>query len=117
MASVLPINIAVKKTGRPRIYTEEEIKERRKMQMRQYLDKKKETKDNKPKSTVIGRPCIYTNEEAKQKKRESVSRYYQKNRECCIERSKRCQLHCKAGLPPWSRLSKPEALKQEAKSC
>jgi len=64
--------------------------------MRQYLNKKKETKVNKPKSTVIGCPCIYTNEEAKQKKRESVSRYYQKNRERCIERSKRCQLHCKA---------------------
>jgi len=106
MTSVPPINIAVKKMGRPRIYTEEEIKERRKMQMRQYLDKKKETKDNKPKSTVIGCPCIYTNEEAKQKKRESVSRYYQKNRECCIERSKRCQLRCKAN-----------ALKQEAASC
>jgi len=82
----------VKKTGRPRIYTEEEIKEQRKMQTRQYLDKKKETKDNKPKSNVIGCPCIYTNEEAKQKKRESVRRYYQKNREHCIERSKRCQL-------------------------
>jgi hypothetical protein len=106
MTSVPPINIAVKKTGRPRIYTEEEIKERRKMQMRQYLDKKKETKDNKPKSTVIGCPCIYTNEEAKQKKRESVSRYYQKNRERCIKQSKRCQLCCKA-----------EALKQKATSC
>jgi len=58
MTSVLPINIAVKKTGRPRIYTEEEIKEQRKIQMRQYLNKKKETKDNKPKSTVIGCPCI-----------------------------------------------------------
>jgi len=76
------------------------------MQMRQYLDKKKETKDNKPKSTVIGRPHIYTNEEAKQKKRESIRRYYQKNRERCMELSKRCQLRCKA-----------EALKQEAASC
>ena len=99
-------SVAVKKTGRPRIYTEEEIKERRKMQTRQYLDKKKEAKDNKPKSTVIGRPRIYTDEEAKQKKRESVRRYYQKNRERCIKRSKRCQLHHKA-----------EALKQEAASC
>jgi len=117
MASVPLINIAVKKTGRPRIYTEEEIKERRKMQMRQYLDKKKETKDNKPKSTVIGHPCIYTDEEAKQKKRESVSRYYQKNREHCIEQSKRCQLRHKAGLSLQPRLSKPKALKQEAASC
>jgi len=41
-----------KKTGRPRIYTDEEIKEQRKIQMRQYLTKKKETKVNKPKSTV-----------------------------------------------------------------
>jgi len=73
--------------------------------MRQYLLKKKETKDNKPKSSVIGHPRIYTNEEAKQK-RESISRYYQKNRECCIEQSKRCQLCCKA-----------EALKQVAASC
>jgi len=99
-------SVAVKKTGRPRIYTEEEIKEQRKMQMRQYLDKKKETKDNKPKSTVIGCPRIYTDEEAKQKKRESIRRYYQKNRERCIKQSKRCQLHCKA-----------EALKQKAASC
>jgi len=106
MASVPPIDIAVRKTGRPRIYTEEEIKECRREQMRQYLNKKKETKVNKPKSTIIGRPCIYTNEEAKQKKRESISRYYQKNRERCIERSKRCQLRCKA-----------KALKQEAASC
>jgi len=106
MTSVLPINIIVKKTGRPRIYTEEEIKEQRKIQMRQYLNKKKETKDNKPKSTVIGCPCIYSNEEAKQKKRESISRYYQKNRERCIEWSKRCWLCCKA-----------KALKQEAASC
>jgi len=104
--SVPPIDIAVRKTGRPRIYTEEEIKECRREQMRQYLTKKKENKVNKPKSTVIGRPHIYTNEEAKQKKRESVSRYYQKNRERCIERSKRCQLHRKA-----------KALKQEAASC
>jgi len=73
--------------------------------MRQYLNKKKETKVNKPKSTVIGCPHTYTNEGAKQKKRESVSRYYQKNRELCIERSKRCQLRCKA-----------KALKQEATS-
>jgi len=80
MMNVPPNEIAVRKTGRPRIYTDEEIKERRKMQMRQYLTKKKETKVNKPKSTVIGHPCIYTNEEAKQKK-ESISRYYQKNRE------------------------------------
>jgi len=107
MASVPPIDTTVRKTGRPRIYTEEEIKEWRKMQIRQYLNKKKENKVNKPKSTVIGRPCIYTNnEEAKQKKRESVSRYYQKNRERCIERSKRCQLRCKA-----------KALKQKATSC
>jgi len=55
------------------------------MHMRQYLNKKKEIKVNKPKSTVIGRLHIYTDEEAKQKKRERVSRYYQKNRECCIE--------------------------------
>jgi len=48
-------------------YTNEEIKEQRKMQMRQYLHKKKETKVNKPKSSVIGCPHIYTNEEAKQK--------------------------------------------------
>jgi len=105
MTSVPPIDIAVSKTGRPRIYTDEEIKELRKMQMRQYLTKK-ETKVNKPKSTVIGHPCIYTDEEAKQKKRESVSRYYQKNRESCIKWSKRCQLHCKA-----------KVLKQEAASC
>jgi len=90
MASVPPIDIAVRKTGRPRIYTEEEIKERRREQMRQYLTKKKETNVNKLKSTIIGCPCIYTDEEAKQKKRESISRYYQKNRECCIELSKRC---------------------------
>jgi len=102
----LPNDIATRKTGRPRIYTNEEIKEQRKMQMRQYLNKKKETKVNKPKSSVIGHPCIYADEEAKQKKRESASRYYQKNRECCIEQSKRCQLHHKA-----------EALKQAATSC
>jgi len=106
MMSVPPIDITVRKTGRPRIYTEEEIKERRREQMRQYLTKKKESKVNKPKSTIIGCPRIYANEEAKQKKRESIRRYYQKNRERCIERSKRCQLCCKA-----------EALKQEATSC
>jgi len=104
--TLLPNDIAARKTGRPRIYTDEEIKEQRKMQMRQYLNKKKETKVNKPKSTVIGHPRIYTDEEAKQKKRESVSRYYQKNRELCIKQSKRCQLHCKA-----------KALKQAAASC
>jgi len=106
MASVPPNDITMRKTGWPRIYTEEEIKERKREQMRQYLTKKKETKVNKPKSTIIGRPCIYTDEEAKQKKRESVGRYYQKNRERCIKRSKRCQLHRKA-----------EALKLEATSC
>jgi len=77
MASVqptlMPNDIAERKTGRPRIYTNEEIKEQRKVQMRQYLNKKKETKVNKPKSSVIGRPHIYTNEEAKQQK-EKVSR-------------------------------------------
>jgi len=67
--TLLPNDIAVRKTGWPRIYTDKEIKEQRKMQMRQYLNKKKETKVNKPKSTIIGCPCIYTNEEAKQKKR------------------------------------------------
>jgi len=72
MASVPPIDIAVRKTGRPRIYTEEEIKECRREQMRQYLTKKKETKVNKPKSTVIGCPCIYTNEEAKQKREKAL---------------------------------------------
>jgi len=108
MASVPLNDIAMRKTGRPRIYADEEIKEQRKIKMRQYLTKKKETKVNKPKSTIISRPCIYTNEEAKQKKRESVSGYDQKNRERCIkiERSKRCQLCCKA-----------KALKQEATSC
>jgi len=109
MASVqptsMPNDIVAIKTGQPRIYTNKEIKEQRKVQMRQYLNKKKETKVNKPKSSIIGCLHIYTNEEAKQK-RERVKIYYQKNREGCIEQSKRCQLCCMA-----------EALKQAAISC
>jgi len=58
--TLLPNDIAERKTGRPRIYTDKEIKEQRKVQMRQYFLKKKETKVNKPKSSVISPPHIYT---------------------------------------------------------
>jgi len=102
-----PNDVILREPGWPKKCTNEEIKERRKEQMRhEYLNKKKEKKVNKPKNSVIGRPCIYTNEEAKQQKRESIRRYYQKKREHCIKQSKRCQLCCKA-----------KALKQAATSC
>jgi len=89
-------DISLRRPGWPRIYTEEEIKERRKEQMRRNLMNKKTKKSNRPKSSVVSHPRIYTEEEVKQRKREWIQKYYRENKEACLERSKRWHLQRQA---------------------
>jgi len=47
-------DFSLRRPGQPRIYTEEEIKECRKEQMRRHLINQKTKKNNTPKSSTIG---------------------------------------------------------------
>jgi len=89
-------DISLRRPGQPRIYTEKEIKERRREQMRRHLMNKKTKKSNRPKSSVVGHPRIYTEEEVKQCNREPVQKYYRENKEACLERSRRWHLQRQA---------------------
>jgi len=51
--TLMPNDVIARQPGQPKIYANKEIKERRKEQMRQYLNKNKEKKVNKPKSSVV----------------------------------------------------------------
>jgi len=85
-------DFSLRKPGWPRIYTEEEIKERRKEKMRRHLMNKKTKENNKPKGSVVGHPRIYTEEEVKQRKRDRIHKYYRENKEACLKRSRRWYL-------------------------
>jgi len=78
--------------GRPRVLTDEEIKEHKKEQIRKYLINQKAKQNNTPKSSTIGQPRLYTEEEVKQRKRERIQRHYRENKEQCIEPSRRWKL-------------------------
>jgi len=99
-------DFSLRRPGWPRIYTEEEIKERRKEQIRKYLINRKTKKNNTPKSSMIGHPRIYTEEELKQRKREQIQKYYRENKEACLERSRR-----------WYLRHQLEVLKERIGSC
>jgi len=99
-------DISLRQPGRPRVFTEEEIKEHRKEQIRKYLINRKAKQNNPPNSSTIGCPWLYTEEEVKQHKRERIQRYYRENKDKCLEHSRRCQLRHKA-----------KALKQTIRAC
>jgi len=78
------LNFSLRQPGRPRVFTKEEIKERRKEQWRRYMKNKKTNQSKEPISTsvkYVGHPRIYTEEEAQQRKRERVQKYYRENRD------------------------------------
>jgi len=85
-------DFSLRRPGRPRVLTDEEVEEHKKEQIRKYLIKRKAKKDNTPKSSTIGRPRIYTDEEVRQRQRERNQRQYRENKEASIERSRRWQL-------------------------
>ena len=85
-------DFSLRKPGRPRVLTDEEVKEHKKEQIRKYLINRKAKKNNTPMSSTIGRPRIYTEEEARQHKRERNQRYYRENKEACLEKSRRWYL-------------------------
>jgi len=88
-------DISLRRPGWPRIYTEEEIKECRREQMRHLMNKKTK-KSNRPKNSVVSHPRIYTEEEVKQRNRERIQKYYRENKEACLERSRRWHLQRQA---------------------
>jgi len=93
------LNFSLRQPGRPRVFTKEEIKERRKEQWRRYMKNKKTNQSKEPISTSVkhvGHPRIYTEEEAQQRKRERVQKYYRENRDKCLEQSRRWYLRHKA---------------------
>jgi len=99
-------DFSLRRPGRPRVLTDEEVEEHKKEQIRKYLMNRKAKKDNTPKSSTIGRPRIYTEEEVRQRQRERIQRYYRENKEACLERSRR-----------WYLRNQVEVLKERIGAC
>jgi len=110
----ITLDLTLKKAGQPRIYTDEERKERQKEYYKKHYHASRAKCDLSTKMSKLcakgvvewpgldltpkprGRPRVYTDEEIHQRKRDSYKKhYYVTHKEACIERARKLTIHKK----------------------